>query len=390
MRKTISLLALAYLSPLWLFGQSPTGGTLPTLAHTPDPNWNTSTLLFDDEFPGTTLNTTNWAYHGVPGSFSYMCFENSNVSINPSITTPSGDNHALQITTTWGASNSCGTPITTGWVYSNPQYKYGYFEASCEMAGSGGSRPWGGYNFAFWLYEGCQSSCVGWPINDESTYTNELDCEILTADATGWTQDFTHTIHMSQPGSCYNTQSVWGNYSPYSDMGGQFNTSSFNPTTSFHKYAVEWTPDHIIYFFDDVAIQMEHNSPSPLLDPSFVNGGIPQNAQSLNLDVFVGSEDATVTYPGHMYVDYVHAYKLNNSGCSTTLYNSGTSSAFNPLAFNQVYKNITIGSYSGNTSVLSSSTTVIMRAANNTIIYGPFKVPTPTNGAFVILPTACY
>ncbi len=82
-------------------------------------------------------------------------------------------------------------------------------------------------------------------------------------------------------------------------------------STAFHKYAVEWTPEKIVWLFDDkpfhtVEAKDVGNKKWPFEQPFFI---------ILNLAVgggFPGNPDETTTFPQRLVVDYVKVWKDAN------------------------------------------------------------------------------
>ncbi|HSZ25888.1 MAG TPA: family 16 glycosylhydrolase [Cytophagaceae bacterium] len=231
------------------------------------------TLLWSDEFNGTSLNTANWNYDtgspGVNNELEIYTSRPQNVSV-------SGGN--LVITAL--QENYGGYSYTSGKIdsYGKQNFKYGRFEARIQLPSTQGLWP------AFWMMP--ENSVYGsWPASGEIDIMEEIGSNPY--------KDF-GTIHYGPNPA--NAQSSGGTY-----------TGINNLSTGFHTYAVEWKPDTINWYLD------EHNfytvtatSISPQAWPFDQNFFI-----ILNVAVggwFGGNPDATTIFPQTMLVDYVRVY----------------------------------------------------------------------------------
>ncbi len=131
----------------------------------------------------------------------------------------------LQATNTGGGNVGAGT-YTSGMIASwnqaigNVQFRYGYVEASIQLPAGTGLWP------AFWL------------LYKYIPLSNEVDIFEF-----GGSQP---TI--MHPGLYY-TDALNNKYSAAPPV-----VAGPDASAAFHKYAVEWMPDHITYFWDDVPI----------------------------------------------------------------------------------------------------------------------------------------
>lgn len=309
---------------------------------------------------------TSTAYSTASGIASATCYADNGTNIT-SPGTPG--NYILQLAATY--TNTFGSsPVSSGQMYTNPYYQtfsYGYYETDMELSCQGID-----YNDAFWLYN-CD-------VIHPPYVHNELDCEMLSYSS------IANIIPVKTSPIVNYSTNIWiGTCGRSSPNHGSEYIPGLNLGTAFHKYSFEWTPDHIIWYFDGIPFRTVHYADAPNIIPS-----PPMNIW-LSLGFGPNVFSSRDVFPGYMYVKYVSQFNLNNSNCLTLPYQPSV--PFSPAAFNQVYKYITLGNSFGsinNSSVLSSSTTVYMRAAGNTTIYGPFTVPAPSSGAFAIIPTACF
>lgn len=237
--------------------------------------------------------------------------------------------------------------ISSGAINSNSTHLYGYYEANCRFASTGPT-----YMPAFWLF---YFDCGG-----PSPWYDEIDIEIFSQPSPTLS-DYTTNVHYKR-GDCNN------------DVEDAFQSYTPNPSLSlaFHKYGIEWTPNQIIFFYDDVPIRIKNNN-------------VPDHAMEMIFDLgFRGNvSHADNDFPGLMYVDYVRVYNLIMD-CSSNLNICG---AIDPSTFDfRVKNNITFNS--GCTSSIPVGSNVTLRAANDVTIYSDFTIP--PNAEFLILPTQCY
>ena len=178
-----------------------------------------------------------------------------------------------------------GAAYTSARVLTKGKYqtKYGRFEARIKL-------PWGkGLWPAFWLLGDDNGGSVIWP---------EIG-EIDIMEYRGQEPTITHgTIH--GPG--------------YS--GGNAVTKSYELTndrfdTGFHVFGVEWGPDFINYYVDDVL----YNQITPNDIPAGTKWVFDSNEFYIILNVAVGgtfvgtAPDSNTVFPQTMEVDYVRVYQ---------------------------------------------------------------------------------
>ena len=161
-------------------------------------------------------------------------------------------------------------------------FRYGYLEASIKLPGEGGAWP------AFWMMP-THSVYGGWP------RSGEIDIMEYVAN----NQDrYLGTIHCQE----YNAGTAKSSGSRVAK----------NLETEYHKYAIEWSPNYIKFYFDDVNYY-EYKNPNRLTDNQ-KEWPFDQEFYFI-LNVAVGgtlggaiSSNFTKT---SMYVDYVRVYQTD-------------------------------------------------------------------------------
>lgn len=162
------------------------------------------------------------------------------------------------------------------------------------------------------------------------------------------------------------------------DMGEHY-VDNINPSlpslnSDFHKYAFEWTPERIIFYFDGYVIRevndADHISNFPLL----LKTGIGVNKKATPI----------VEIPDKLEINYIRVYHLNTLNCDIDAPTINNNS--NLLNFTySLYKNITIGNSSSN---ITLSTNETFRATGDITINGEFTVPEGIE--ICLLPTKCH
>ena len=227
---------------------------------------------------------------------------------------------------------------TTGSLWSNTSYKYGYFEIYAKMPASGVLWP------AFWLY--AQSSDYNnsdYPPNPNAWY-NEIDI----FEAYGWEQNAVESnthFGLGNPPTCTNA------------LGALPHTVDY--TSGYHWYGIEWYRDKIIWYIDSKRVRQTTNNMCGI--------GI-QNPMKVILDVgLYGTQIPNgMIFPNYMYVDQINIWRLEYD-CNTVV---NEISNFNTFYY-AVKKSITL---SGATTIPSNSN-ISLRAAEYIELTNGFEAP---------------
>lgn len=159
---------------------------------------------------------------------------------------------------------------------------YGRYEARIKL-------PWGqGIWPAFWLLGDDSNGSVVWP------QIGEIDI----MEYRGQEPTITHgSVH--GPG-----------YSGATPVTKSYELTNDRFDTGFHVFGIEWGPDYINFYVDDVLYNQ--------ITPSDASGEWVFNSNSfyiiMNMAVggsFAGSPDNSTVFPQTMYVDYVRVYSQN-------------------------------------------------------------------------------
>ena len=173
---------------------------------------------------------------------------------------------------------------TTAKIETDVKYLYGYFETRCSLPTHEGSHP------AFWLYA------------SGDNFYNEIDI-------------FEYSNHQDpfMTYKRYNCAILCNNYSInspsiHAQVIAELPEGS-SDLRDFHTFALEWLPDRVTWYVDDVVVNEELNSeniphhPMALkLNYAIDNYAVPSNGPNLNQPVWFDGDE--------MIVDYVKVYQL--------------------------------------------------------------------------------
>lgn len=239
-------------------------------------NW---TLTFEDNFPGSSLDSSKW-------NTAYW-FGNTNTGNNelewylPGNVTIADGRCSLTAKEETGVHNSITYNYTSGILSSHDKFyqTYGYFEASVKVPRGQGLWP------AFWM------------LPQDHSWPPEIDIMEILGHQTYKTYS---TLHYDSGGAQQSSSSYSGG--PDYSLG-------------FHTFAVHWTASFIRWYVDGY-LRYE------------VTANIPNKDMYLLLNLAVGgdwpgSPDGTTVFPSSYEIEYVRAYQDPNAGSSLTGYPIG-------------------------------------------------------------------
>lgn len=230
------------------------------------------TLLWADEFDGSTLDTSAWNYElgdGCPdlcgwGNNERQLYTRSNHTISNGLLT-------IKVARNDGVYTS--TRITTK---DKREFQYGRVEARAKLPKGDGIWP------AFWMLGGNIDE-VGWPRCGEIDvleYVGRRPGEVFT------------TLH---------TEAGHG------DNGASKTTPFADIEEGFHRYAAEWTPRRITFFVDDQMVytfdpKKRTEAVWPFDQPFYLLLNVAVGGK------FGGPEVDDTIFPQEFIVDYIRVY----------------------------------------------------------------------------------
>jgi beta-glucanase (GH16 family) len=225
------------------------------------PGWK---LTFHDEFDGASLDLTKWNPQDPWGRVrnnELQAYVKDAFAVRDGTLRIVGEKRAAEY---GGAMRQYTSGMTT--TYGKFAQKYGWFEIRCRVPKGNGLWP------AFWMLP----ETLGWPP------------EIDIMENLGQEPSVVHfTNHFTGPDGKHGSK-------------GSGKLATPDLSADFHTYAVEWTAEAIVWYFDGV-------------EKFRSTEGVPQQAMYLLVNLAIGGSwpvppDATTVWPASFDVDYVRAY----------------------------------------------------------------------------------
>ena len=268
-----------------------TGGTLsdwvkadPSIGYQSADSYVGYTKVFSDEFDGTELDTDMWRFDIGTGSngwgnneLEYYREENASV-----------ENGLLVIEAR--KENFGGRAYTSSRIKTEDNFSFTYGRVDVRAVVAEGKGLWS----AIWML-GQNFADVSWP------YSGEIDI-VDTVGGPGNEDTAVHNVY-------YNNGGLDASYSPSSAGTEHKLSSGATYSNSFHVFSIEWSPDKIIWYVDDV---QTHSL-------SIADGS--DRAEAFRKDFFLilnvaiggdwpGSPVTATQFPRGMLVDYVRVFQL--------------------------------------------------------------------------------
>jgi len=247
----------------------------PTSGYTSPLTYPNYSLVWDDEFNGTTLSS-DWTFDigtgsGGWGNNELQYYTNQNHSVN---------NGYLEITAKeeqFNAQNYTSTRLKTQGIKS---WKYGRIDIRAALPYGQGIWP------AFWML-GDNISSVSWPT------CGEIDIMEMIGGAGANDRTVHGTVHWNENGS-------------HAQFGNSKVLTSGRFADEFHVFSIVWNQNSITWLLDNV--------PYNTVDLTPANMSAFHNNFFLIFNVAVGGNwpgnpDGTTVFPQKMYVDYVRVFQ---------------------------------------------------------------------------------
>ncbi len=265
-----SLLAILELCGLTVFD-------LPTTPRGQELDLTEYSIVFEDEFEGTELNTDVWAYRGSGARRGGFNAE-SQVEVK--------DGNMI-ITGEYLKDGEYGEGWYTGMVKLKERYCKGYFEIRCIVNSDSG------FWSAFWLQADAPYTAS---VSKGGVGGAEIDIfESMSYDDFLGKDSVTQTIH------CAGVDGVQEGFQ--SERLGTFYGE--NIYEQYNTYGLEWTDDEYIFYINGVETRRSSfgNGVSEVLEDVIVSLEIPDEEELAQLD-----KD---TYKTEYIIDYVKIYQKN-------------------------------------------------------------------------------
>lgn len=247
----------------------------PTTGYTSPLTYPGLSLVWDDEFNGTTLSA-DWTFDIGTGNSGWgnnelQSYTNQNHAVNSGY---------LEITAKEQTVNSqqyTSTRIKTQGIKS---WKYGRIDIRAALPYGQGIWP------AFWML-GDNISTVGWPS------CGEIDIMEMIGGAGANDRTVHGTVHWNENGT-------------HAQFGGSKTLPSGKFADEFHVFSIVWNQNSITWLLDNVTYKTVD------LSPANMNAFKEKFFLIFNVAVggnWPGNPDGTTVFPQKMYVDYVRVFQ---------------------------------------------------------------------------------
>lgn len=250
---------------------------IPATGYTSPTSYDGLTLVWEDDFTGTSLSTSNWTFEtgrGINGwgnnELQYYRQENTTFQDGNLIITAKKE--------TFNDAAYTSSRIITK---DKQTFQYGRIDIRAALPKGQGIWP------AFWML-GANFPTTNWPM------CGEIDIMEMVGGA-GREKTVHGTLH-------------WDNAGSYACTCGDdgFSLSSGIFTDDFHVFSIVWNTNAITWYVDNVQFHQIDTTPANMseFDASFflifnlaVGGNWP------------GSPDASTVFPQHLIVDYIRVFQ---------------------------------------------------------------------------------
>lgn len=236
------------------------------------------TLLWNDEFEGSSLNETYWNFEMGTGSNGWgnnelQYYRKENTSLDQGYLIIEAKKE------TFGGRQYTSSRITT---QDKLEFSYGRIDIRAKLPQGQGIWP------AIWML-GANFNSVGWP------YCGEIDIMEMIGGGDG-RDDVVHgTVH-------------WDNDGEKADYGGseQLQSGIFND--EFHVFTITWDASSITWYLDDEQYHVIDTTPASLSEFRNEFFFIFNVAVGGN---WPGSPNSSTNFPQRMIVDYVRVFQTD-------------------------------------------------------------------------------
>lgn len=255
------------------------GGGQPATGYTTPLSYPNYSLVWNDEFSDTVLNTTNWNYeigtgNGGWGNNELQYYRQENTSVANGVLVIEAKNEFFN------SKNYTSSRLTT---QNKQSFVYGRMDIRAAMPYGQGMWP------AIWML-GDNFATDGWPTCGEIDIMEMVGGLTTTNRGDGITHGTAH----------------WSNNGSYASSGNHQKISSGRLTDEFHVYSIIWNNQKIEWLIDDNKYYTLDITPSALSEFHQKFFFILNVAVGGN---WPGSPNSSTTFPQKMYVDYVRVFQ---------------------------------------------------------------------------------
>ena len=251
---------------------------IPTKGFTSPLSYDGYTLVWNEEFEGSSLNATIWNYELGTGNNGWgnnelQYYTKENTSVGDGYLTITAKKQEL------GGRSYTSSRLTT---QGKKSFQYGRIDIRAALPKGQGMWP------ALWML-GDNHSSVGWPS------CGEIDImEIVGGTSNGNSDKRTHgTLH-------------WDNNGEHASYGGSTFTSKNNFNEEFHVFSIIWNETSIKWLLDDSQFhetEITSEQMSEFRDSFFFIFNVAVGGN------WPGDPDASTQFPQKMHVDYVRVFQ---------------------------------------------------------------------------------
>lgn len=251
------------------------GGTvwIPPTGYTTPTSYSGWTMIWQDEFSGTSLNTSDWNYeiggHGW-GNNELQYYQQDNTSMVQG-----------HLVIEAREQNVGGRAYTSSRLTTQNKFDFQYGRVDIRAALPKGQGIWP----ALWML-GSDFSSVGWP------FCGEIDIMEMIGGGEGRDDTVHGTCHWEQDG--------------HANFGGSRQLSSGDFYDEFHVFSITWTSSEIRWYLDDVQYHVISTTPSEMdefRDSFFFIFNVAVGGN------WPGSPNGSTQFPQRMVVDYIRVFQ---------------------------------------------------------------------------------
>lgn len=259
---------------------SPNGSGLniPTTGYTTPEEYENYTLVWQDEFQGSTLNQDFWNYELGNGASGWG---NNELQYYKTNNTTIAENEYLVIEAkeeSVAGYNYTSSRLTT---QGKKSFQYGRVDIRAALPKGQGLWP------ALWML-GENFSSVGWPA------CGEIDIMEMVGGSGNKDKTVHGTVH-------------WDNAGSYASYGNDYTlTGDEILADEFHVYSIVWDSSKIIWYIDDIQYNVIDITPAGLSEFHEEFFFIFNVAVGGN---WPGSPNSTTEFPQRMFVDYIRVFQ---------------------------------------------------------------------------------